>query len=84
MNWRGCPLVSHEVVVGLIGSTTTTRGLRVRSELDEHQPGIFAAISFRRIPEFPVFSRHGKVLFAESLQQKRIYCYNMFFFVIIL
>jgi predicted nucleic acid-binding protein len=34
MNWRGRPLVSHEVVVDLIGSTTTRTGLRVRAELD--------------------------------------------------
>ncbi len=33
-NWRGKPLVSHEVVVNLIGATTTTKGLRVRSALD--------------------------------------------------
>ena len=33
-NWRGRPLVSHEVVVDLIGATTTRTGLRVRSELD--------------------------------------------------
>jgi transposase len=33
-NWRGKPLVSHEVVVNLIGATTTRTGLRVRSELD--------------------------------------------------
>jgi len=33
-NWRGKPLVSHEVVVNLIGATTTKTGLRVRSELD--------------------------------------------------
>ena len=33
-NWRGKPLVSHEVVVNLIGSTTTRTGLRVSSGLD--------------------------------------------------
>jgi len=33
-NWRGRPLVSHEVIVNLIASTTTRTGLRVRSELD--------------------------------------------------
>ena len=33
-NWRGKPLVSHEVVVNLIGATTTAKGLRVRSALD--------------------------------------------------
>ncbi len=32
MNWRGRPLVSHEVVAQLIGSTTTRTGLRVRAE----------------------------------------------------
>src|SRR5437773_9676417 len=34
MNWRGRPLVSHEVVVELIGATTTRTGLKVRSERD--------------------------------------------------
>ena len=29
-NWRGKPLVNHEVVVNLIGATTTRTGLRVR------------------------------------------------------
>jgi hypothetical protein len=35
-NWRGRPLVSREVVVNLIGSTTTDSGLRIRSRLDEN------------------------------------------------
>ncbi|MDR1187982.1 MAG: ISAzo13 family transposase [Bifidobacteriaceae bacterium] len=34
MNWRAKPLVSHEVVVKLIGSTTTEAGLTIRCELD--------------------------------------------------
>ena len=34
MNWRGRPLVSHEVIVELIAATTTRTGLRVRCELD--------------------------------------------------
>ncbi len=33
-NWRGRPLVSHAVVVNLIGGTTTRTGLRVGAELD--------------------------------------------------
>lgn len=33
-NWRGTPLVSHEVIVNLIAATTNRKGLRVRSELD--------------------------------------------------
>jgi hypothetical protein len=33
-NWRGRPLVSREVVVNLIGHTTTKAGLAIRAELD--------------------------------------------------
>lgn len=32
-NWRGRPLVSHEVIVNLIGSTSTRNGLRVKAKL---------------------------------------------------
>ncbi|MGC9156282.1 MAG: ISAzo13 family transposase [Ferrimicrobium sp.] len=41
-NWRGRPLTSREVVVNLIGSTTTNQGLRIRATLDEntYAPGI--------------------------------------------
>ena len=39
MNWRGKPLVSHEVVVNLIAATTTRKGLKVQAELDStHYP----------------------------------------------
>ena len=34
MNWRGRPLVSYQVVVNLIGATTTRAGLRVQADLD--------------------------------------------------
>ncbi len=33
-NWRGRPLVSHEVIVNLIASTTTAKGLRVSCAMD--------------------------------------------------
>ena len=36
-NWRARPLVSREVVVNLIGHTTTKTGLAIRSELDERR-----------------------------------------------
>ena len=35
-NWRGRPLTSRQVVVNLIGSTTTKQGLRIKAELDEN------------------------------------------------
>ena len=34
LNWRGKPLISHEVVVNLIGNTRTTAGLSIQAELD--------------------------------------------------
>lgn len=36
-NWRGKPLVSHEAMVSLIGGTTTRRGLKIESLLDENK-----------------------------------------------
>jgi len=33
-NWRGKPLVSHQVIVNLIAATTTKSGLKVRAEID--------------------------------------------------
>lgn len=41
-NWRGRPLISHEVIVELIAHTTTASGLRVQAELDtnRYQTGI--------------------------------------------
>ena len=35
-NWRGRPLISRQVVVNLIGATTTREGLRIRAALDEN------------------------------------------------
>jgi hypothetical protein len=36
-NWRGRPLTTREVVVSLIGSTTTAKGLRVKARLDDQE-----------------------------------------------
>lgn len=37
-NWRGRPLVSHEVILNLIAATTTQKGLTIQAELD---PGLY-------------------------------------------
>lgn len=34
-NWRGKPLTNHEVIVKLIGNTTTTAGLTIQAVLDQ-------------------------------------------------
>jgi len=36
-NWRGKPLVSHEVIVNLIAGTTNKGGLKVRAELNNNE-----------------------------------------------
>ena len=35
-NWRGRPLISRQVIVNLIGSTTTQHGLRIKAGIDEN------------------------------------------------
>jgi hypothetical protein len=34
-NWRGRPLVSHEVIINLIANTATKQGLTIKAELDQ-------------------------------------------------
>ncbi len=33
-NWRGRPLVSHQVIVDLIAATSTKTGLKVKAQID--------------------------------------------------
>ena len=56
-NWRGRPLVSLAVIISLIGSTTTKKGLRVRCGLDtnEYEKGI--KVSDEELEELNI-SRH--------------------------
>ena len=44
-NWRGRPLISREIVVNLIGNTTTQTGLTIQAELDEGKYQIGQQIS---------------------------------------
>jgi DNA-binding phage protein len=45
MNWRGRPLISHEVILQLIGATTTRTGLQVHAELDRSEYPIHVKVS---------------------------------------
>lgn len=56
-NWRGRPLISHEVVVNLIGSTTTTTGLKVRAELDENSYPTGQKVTTKQMNELSI-KRH--------------------------
>jgi transposase len=57
-NWRGQPLVSHEVIINLIASTATKSGLKIRAALDRgcYPTGVaiadeqLAAVNLKRAP----------------------------------
>jgi hypothetical protein len=57
MNWRGRPLTSHEVVVDLIGATTTRQGLRVHAELDRNRYPTKVKVSDQELAQIPI-TRH--------------------------
>jgi hypothetical protein len=50
-NWRGKPLISHEVIVNLIARTTTRTGLRVHCELDRNSYPKGVKISDKQMKE---------------------------------
>jgi len=57
-NWRGRPLVSHEVIVSLIAATTTRTGLQVTCQLDSNHYPVGTTVSDRQMAEL-VVSRHA-------------------------
>ena len=57
VNWRGRPLVSHEVIVELIGATTTRTGLRVHAELDRGVYPLGVKVSDAELAAVPL-TRH--------------------------
>jgi transposase len=61
-NWRGKPLISHEVIVNLIASTTTETGLRVRAQLDTAKYPAGRTVSEQEIAEIALRrdSFHGE------------------------
>lgn len=48
-NWRGRTLTTHETIVNLIANTTTSAGLRVRSQLDSGKYPIGEKVSKKQI-----------------------------------
>src|SRR5450756_495240 len=62
MNWRGTPLTSHQAVVNLIGAVTTTTGLKVHAELDDHDYPTGIRISDADMDALPIHrpERHGE------------------------
>ena len=58
MNWRGRPLISYEVIVDLIGATTTKQGLRVQAALDRSSYPISIVVSDDEMAGIS-FNRHA-------------------------
>jgi hypothetical protein len=54
MNWRGRPLESHEVLVELIGATTTHTGLPVRAELDRGRYPLGVKVGDKELATVPL------------------------------
>lgn len=50
-NWRGRPLVSHEVIVNLIANTATQKGLVIEAELDKAAYPIGIKVSDEELAE---------------------------------
>ena len=61
-NWRGKPLISHEVIVNLIAATTTSTGLKVRAELDTAAYPVGQKVSEQEIAAVNLYrdSFHGE------------------------
>ena len=62
MNWRGRPLTSHEVVVELIGATTTATGLAVHAERDAGAYPLQVKVSDEQFAAIPLVPHrfHGE------------------------
>jgi len=60
-NWRGRPLVDHETIVQLIGSTRTSTGLVIRAGLDEREYPIGSQVSDSEIDRLNIVENafHG-------------------------
>jgi DNA-binding phage protein len=56
-NWRGRPLISHEVIVNLIGATTNKRGLRVQAHLDTGSYPLGVKVTKAEVDALPL-TRH--------------------------
>ena len=54
VNWRGRPLVSHQVIVELIGATTTRTGLTVHAELDRGRYPLGVKVSNEELAAVPL------------------------------
>ncbi len=68
MNWRGKPLVSHEVIVSLIAATKSSTGLTVQAPLDTgtYPKGISNATPFTATGTTPSAHAQSRILIPDE------------------
>ncbi len=54
MNWRGRPLVSHEVIINSIANTKTTTGLKINAELDTNSYPLGVKVSDKELRQINI------------------------------
>ena len=54
LNWRGRPVTSHQIIVDLIGATSTATGLTVRAELDSRTYPIGIKYTRKQVNAIPI------------------------------
>ena len=54
MNWRGRPLVLHEVIINSIANTKTTTGLKINAELDTNSYPLGAKVSDKELRQINI------------------------------
>jgi hypothetical protein len=61
-NWRGRPLISHQVIVNLIANTTTRKGLRIQAELDPNKYATGIKVTAKQMEQLNLHRAdfHGK------------------------
>ena len=61
MNWRGRPLTSYRIMVQLIANTTTSKGLKVKADLDQGYYPTGVKISNKELAAVPLTAHdfHG-------------------------
>jgi len=57
-NWRGRPLLSHAVIVNLIGNTKTRAGLRIRASLDTGSYPLGVKVSDEELEQLNIKPAH--------------------------
>jgi hypothetical protein len=72
-NWRGQPLVSHEVIINLISSTATAKGLKIQACLDTNRypKGIKVSAQVMRSLRIQPAAFHGEWNYTVLPRKKR-------------